>query len=77
MSCSRRWVSVVVICDGARTLGVGEVHGETCVDGLEEEGCVSGAGCVEHAVRKVERVGWERRRARLCHPGGKMSRGLT
>ena len=45
--------------DGS-TLCVGEVYGETCVDGWEEEVSVSGACCVEHAVCKVEGVGWER-----------------
>lgn len=47
-----------------RTLVVGEVYGETCVDGLEEQGSVSGTGCIEQAVCKVERSGWQLGRRR-------------
>ena len=50
--------------DEGRTLSVGEVYGEPCVDGLEEDVLVSGTGCVEHTVCKVEGVRWERGRGR-------------
>ena len=43
----------------ARTLGIGEVDGESCVDGVEERG-VARTRCVEHALGKVKRRGRKR-----------------